>query len=40
MEVKYTKIETDARLAAHTIKSDLTPALGTYDQMFLGQDRF
>lgn len=28
MEVKYTGIETDAKLVAHTVKSDLTPALG------------
>jgi hypothetical protein len=28
MEVKYTNLVTDAKLSAHTIKSDLTPALG------------
>lgn len=28
MEAKYTKLPLDGRLAAHAIKSDLTPALG------------
>jgi hypothetical protein len=27
MEVKYTKMETDAGAAVHAIRSDLTPAL-------------
>jgi hypothetical protein len=30
METKYTKILTEAPVAMHAIKSDLTPALGTY----------
>lgn len=32
MEVKYTKLNTDAKLVAHSVKSDLTPALGRSQQ--------
>jgi hypothetical protein len=30
LEVKYTKILTDADFAVHAIKSDLTPALSNF----------
>lgn len=30
MYVKYTKLDTDDPLSAHTVKADLTPALGNY----------
>ncbi|KAF2029035.1 cytochrome P450 monooxygenase-like protein [Setomelanomma holmii] len=37
METKYTKIITDAKLSAHTIKSDLTPALTRLNPMICGE---
>ncbi|KAH7089221.1 cytochrome P450 monooxygenase-like protein [Paraphoma chrysanthemicola] len=37
MEMKYTQIEADAKLLAHTVKADLTPALGRLNSIICAE---